>query len=101
MSIETTRWDGSEYLDNPDSMVFHIDDALGDGDPALMALVLGNVAKSIGMTLISRQTGLDRAILYKALVSDGRRETAALTEALRIVKDRLAADPSAFNEAAE
>jgi probable addiction module antidote protein len=101
MSLETTRWDGSEYLDNPESMRMHIEDAMTEGDPALMALVLGNVAKSIGMTLISRQTGLDRAVLYKALVSDGRRETAALTEALRIVKDRLEADPSVFNEAAE
>jgi probable addiction module antidote protein len=101
MSIETTRWDGSEYMDSPESMIFRIDDAVGEGDPVLMALVLGHVAKSIGMSLISRETGLDRAILYKALVSDGRRETAALTEALRIVKDRLAADPSLFNEAAE
>ncbi len=101
MSTETTRWDGSEYLDNPESMALQISDAIGEGDPALMALVLGDAAKAIGMTFISRQTGLDRAVLYKALVSDGRRESAALAEALRRLKDRLAADPSAFHQAAE
>ena len=101
MSTETTRWDGSEYLDNPASMALQIQDAITEGDPALMALMLGDVAKAIGMTLISRQTGLHRAVLYKALVSDGRLEKAALQQALQRLKDRLEADPSVFNEAAE
>lgn len=101
MTIETTCWDGSEYLDNPESMIAQITDALADGDTALMALVMSDVAKAVGMTMISRETGLDRATLYKALVSDGRSETVALREALDRLKDRLQANPSPFNEAAE
>lgn len=101
MSTETTRWDGSQYLDNAQSMALQIADAIGEDDPALMALMLGDVARAIGMTIICRQTGLDRAVLYQALVSGGRQESAALAEALKKLKDRLEADPSVFHEAAE
>lgn len=101
MTLEATRWDGSEHLDNADSMILHIEDCLAEGDPALMALVLGDVAKAIGMTIIARQTGAERNALYQAIVSDGKRERAALATALTHLRDRLRTDPPSFTEAAE
>lgn len=101
MTLETTRWDGSEHMDNPESILLHLEDARQDGDPALMALVLGDVAKALGMSMISREVGIDRATLYKAIVSDGRRESEALANALASLEEKLRSNPATFSEAAE
>ena len=101
MTLETTRWDGSEHMDSPETMLLHLEDAMSDGEPALMALVLGDVAKALGMAMISREVGIDRATLYQALVSDGRREPDLLKNALSRLQDRLRSDPATFSEAAE
>lgn len=101
MTLEATRWDGSEHMDNPETMIAHLLDARSEDDPALMALVLGDVAKALGMSMISREVGIDRAVLYKALVSDGKREREALVKAVERLQDRLRQSPGTFSEAAE
>lgn len=41
-----------------------------DGDPALIAKALGDIARARGMTEIARHSGLSRESLYKALSGD-------------------------------
>lgn len=41
-----------------------------DGDAALIAKALGNIAKAKGMARVARATGLSRESLYKALSGD-------------------------------
>jgi probable addiction module antidote protein len=47
---------------------------LEDGDPALIAAALGDMAHAKGMSEIARKTGLGRESLYKALSPDGNPE---------------------------
>ncbi len=41
-----------------------------DGDAALIAKALGDIARAKGMTQVARESGLSRESLYKALSGD-------------------------------
>lgn len=67
MSEEIYKWDASEYLDNPEVIEGYLKESFEAGDLEQIQLALANVAKVKGMTEISKQTGLGRQNLYKAL----------------------------------
>jgi probable addiction module antidote protein len=72
--ITTTLWDPAEHLETMEDMVAYLESAFEDGDPALIAAVLGDIARAKGMAEISAKTGLGRTSLYKALSPDGHPE---------------------------
>ena len=67
MSLKSTLWDPSEFLDSPESIAAYLEAAFEDGDPALIAAALGDIARAIGMTQMATQAGVTREALYKAL----------------------------------
>ena len=71
MALKTTLWDPAEYLDNPKSIAAYLEAAFEDGDPALIATALGDIARAIGMTQLANQSGVTREALYKALSPTG------------------------------
>ncbi len=71
MAIETSKWDGTEYLDTPEAIAAYLEAAFEDGDPKVITHAIGNIARAKGMTQIARDTGVTRAGLYKALSVDG------------------------------
>lgn len=83
MAIETTKWDAADYLDSPEMIAAYIDAALEDGDPAVIAAALGDVARAKGMTEIAKKTGITREGLYKALSAEGDPK---LTTFLSVIK---------------
>ena len=46
MAVKTKRWDPGEHFDSDEAIVAYVDDALADGDPSLVAAVLGDVARA-------------------------------------------------------
>ncbi|MBM2805272.1 MAG: putative transcriptional regulator [Deltaproteobacteria bacterium] len=48
-------------------MAAYSEATLADGDPALIAAALGDIANATGMSQVARKTGLGRENLYKAL----------------------------------
>jgi probable addiction module antidote protein len=91
---ETTKWDAAEHLDSPEAIAAYIDAAMEDGDPALVAAVLGDVARAVGMTQIARDAGLSRESLYRALSGEGRPEFATVTKVMKALGLRLSAIPA-------
>jgi probable addiction module antidote protein len=71
MTLRTTLWDPSEYLDSPESIAAYLEAAFEDGDPALIAAALGDIARAMGMTQIASRAGVTREALYKALSATG------------------------------
>jgi probable addiction module antidote protein len=71
MALKTTLWDPSEYLDSPDSISAYLEAAFEDGDPALIAAALGDIARAMGMTQLASRAGVTREALYKALSATG------------------------------
>ncbi|MGD0293146.1 MAG: addiction module antidote protein [Terracidiphilus sp.] len=71
MALKTTLWDAAEYLDNPKAIAEYLEAAFEDGDPALIAAALGDVARAMGMTQLAGKAGVTREALYKALSPTG------------------------------
>ncbi|MFP5235804.1 MAG: addiction module antidote protein [Acidobacteriota bacterium] len=71
MPVKTTKWDPAEYLDNPKAIVAYLEAAFEDGDPALIAAALGDIARAKGMTQLAAEAGVTREALYKALSPNG------------------------------
>ena len=71
MALKTTLWDAAEYLDNPKAIAEYLEAAFEDGDPALIAVALGDVARAMGMTQLAGKAGVTREALYKALSPTG------------------------------
>jgi probable addiction module antidote protein len=71
MTIETTIWDPAERLTTPEAITAYLEAVFEEGDPALIATALGDVARARGMTEVARAAGVTRDTLYKALSKDG------------------------------
>lgn len=72
MKTETTRYDVAEHLRSPEEMALYLDACIeeAEGDAALIAKALGDIAKAQGMAKVARDSGLSRESLYKALSGD-------------------------------
>lgn len=68
----TTRYDVAEHLRTPEEMAAYLEAFLeeADGDAALIARALGDIARAKGMTQVARDAGLSRESLYRALSGD-------------------------------
>ena len=81
--IKTRPWDAAKYLDSEEDMALYLEAALEEGDAALVATTLGDIARAKGMTEIARKTGLGRESLYKALSPEGNPEFATILKVVR------------------
>lgn len=87
--MKTRPWDAVEHLRSEADMAAYLEAALEDGDPALVAAALGDIARAKGMSQIARETGLGRESLYKALSPDGNPEFATVLKVVRALGLRL------------
>ncbi|HEX3811177.1 MAG TPA: addiction module antidote protein [Rhizomicrobium sp.] len=69
--LKTYKWDPAEHIKTEKDVAAYLDAAFEDGDPAIIAAMLGYIARSKGMAVIAKKTGLGRESLYKALSKDG------------------------------
>lgn len=60
-------FDPAEYLRDEEDIAEYLSAILEDGDSALLAAALGDIARARGMTEIAKASGLTREALYKAL----------------------------------
>jgi probable addiction module antidote protein len=88
---KTRVWDVAKHLETKKGMAAYLEAALEDGDPALVAAALGDIARAKGMAEIARETGLGRESLYKALSPDGNPEFGTVLKVVRALGLRLRA----------
>lgn len=90
MAVSATRpWDAAEHLQTEEDRVAYLEAALEEGDPALIAAVLGDIARAKGMTQVAREAGLGRESLYKALSAQGNPEFATVMRVVQALGLRL------------
>lgn len=92
--IPTRPWDVIEHLETEEDMAAYLEAALEEGDPALIAAALGDIARAKGMTQIAHEAGLGRESLYKALSPEGNPEFATVLKVVRALGLRLHASPA-------
>lgn len=67
----TTKWDMADSIETPEEAATYLEAALEENDPEFLLAVLGDIARSKGMTRIARDTGLSRESLYRSLSPSG------------------------------
>jgi len=92
--IATKPWDPAEHLKTEEDMAAYLEAALEEGDPALVAAALGDIARAKGMTQVARDTGLGRESLYKALSASGNPEFATVMKVIAALCLKLHAAPA-------
>lgn len=85
----TRLWDAANYLQSDADMLAYLEAALAEGDAALVAAALGDIARAKGMSQVSRATGLGRESLYKSLSENGNPELATVLNVLQALGLRL------------
>lgn len=71
MSEQITTYDPAAALDTPEAIDIFLNDAFETEDPSYIAEALGLIARSQGMSNISKKTQLNREQLYKTLSREG------------------------------
>ncbi len=99
MTVATRPFDPAEYLDTPERIAAYLEEAFADGDPALIASALGDVARAKGMSSIAREAQLSREHLYRSLSEAGKPEFATVLKVLQSFGLRLTAVPAAVEAA--
>jgi probable addiction module antidote protein len=89
----TLVWDPADHLQSREDMAAYLQAALEEGDPALIAAALGDIARAKGMTQVARDAGLGRESLYKALSPAGNPEFATILKVVKALGLVLHASP--------
>ncbi len=66
-----SRYDTADYLKNEEDIAAYLEAVMEDGDPALIAAALGDVARARNMTALAQEVGMSRVGLNKALSGQG------------------------------
>ena len=84
----------ADYLRTPEEAAKYLNAAIEDGHPAVLLKALRNIVNSTGgMTHLSRETGLTRESLYKALSEAGNPRLSSLDAILRAMGLKLNIQP--------
>ena len=82
-TTRTRPWDAADHLESDEDIVAYLEAAFEDGDPALIAAALGDIARARGMTQVAADAGLGRESLYKALSPTGNPELATVLKVMQ------------------
>ena len=73
MIVELKKWDIQDHLKTDEDRQAYLEAALEEAgdDPVYISHILGDIAKSYGMTKLAQETGLSREGLYKSFGKQG------------------------------
>jgi len=92
-TIKLRKWDTAEYLKTEEDMVMYLQACMEAGDDAaFIAAALGDIARAKGMTQLSKDTGLGRESLYKALSGEGNPSFGTILKVVRALGIKLHAE---------
>lgn len=93
MATETKPFDALEIINTPELQAEYIKAALEDGDPGVIAIVIGDLARAKGATQFAKDAGLSRETIYKTLKEGGNPTMDTLAKALKALGFRLTIEP--------
>ncbi len=97
MTTKLHDYDVAKHLRTPEEMAAYLEAAIeeSDGDAAFVAMALGDIARAKGMTELSRETGLGRESLYKALSAEGNPQLSTVLKVAKALGLQLHVKPAA------
>jgi probable addiction module antidote protein len=96
--MKLRNWDSAEHLKTPEDMALYLEACIEEAgdDSTFIAKALGVIARSHGMTQISKETGLGRESLYKALSGEGNPSFDTILKVTKALGLQLRVEPAAF-----
>jgi probable addiction module antidote protein len=93
---KTAKYDVAEHLRTSEEMAAYLEACLeeADGDAAIVAKALGDIARAKGMSQVARDAGLSRESLYKALSGDRSPDVDTILKVTAALGLRLRAEPA-------
>jgi len=91
--IKTRPFDMANYLASEEDMAAYLQLAVEEGDPALIAACLGDIARARGMSQLAKDTGLSRESLYKSLSGERAPSSDTLFKVFRALGFQLNVQP--------
>lgn len=70
----------ADYLKTDEDMLHYMEAAMEEGDPALIAAALGDIARARNLSQLARDVGMSREGLYKALSGEGNPTFSTITK---------------------
>lgn len=97
MATKLCDYDVAKHLRTPKEMAAYLEAAIeeSDGDAAFIAMALGDIARAKGMAELSRETGLGRESLYKALSAEGNPQLSTVLKVAKALGLQLHVKPAA------
>lgn len=94
MTEKFSRYDTADYLKTGEDMALYLDACIEEdpGDGSLIRTALGSIARAKGMSQLSRDTGISREGLYRALSAEGNPEFSTVMKVIRALGVKLHAD---------
>ena len=92
--IETTAFDAAGYLNTAENIAAYLDAYLEESAPEEFRRALDTVARSHGISDLSKRSGVTRAGIYKALGKDGNPSFETVREILTGLGFRLTIEPA-------
>ena len=92
MTIKLRKWDSAEHLKTDEDMQAYLQVCIeeSNNDAAFIAKALGNIARAKGMAQLSKDTGLGRESLYKALSGEVNPSFDTVIKVVKALNLRLA-----------
>ncbi|MDD9209833.1 addiction module antidote protein [Aeromonas dhakensis] len=78
--VTFSRYDAADYLKSDEDMLHYLEAVMEEGDPALIAAALGDIARARNLSQLARDVGMSREGLYKALSGEGNPTFATITK---------------------
>lgn len=97
-NVTFSRYDTADYLQTEEKISAYLDAIMEDGDPALFAAALGDVARARNLRQLARETGMSREDLHKTLSGEGNPSFATISKVVTALGLRLSVQPLNQNE---
>jgi len=91
--MKTSKFDIADYLESKEMMIEYLNTVLEEGNNDDLIDAIGHIAKAIGMTKISEETGLSRPSLYKALSKGAKPQFATIMKVLEAIGGQIQVKP--------
>ncbi len=94
MEVKFSRYDTADYLKTEDDITAYLDAVMEDGDLALIAAALGDVARARNLRQLARDVGMSRQGLDKVLSGEGDPSFATVVKVAQALGLRLSFKPT-------
>ncbi len=91
--MKASKFEIADYLDNEEMIAEYLNAVLEEGDSADLIVAIGHIAKAIGMTKISEESGLSRPSLYKALSDGAKPQFETIMKVLKAIGTQIQVNP--------